>query len=110
MQEKIDLLKARIRYLEAEIDRMKPKSDRLVTVSGDGLQPELDKAMEEIFHDIQSRAATYHDLLLFIRPQQSPSATFDPDKIRINYGGKWVDFRDGKIILRNENGERIGEF
>ena len=49
-------------------------------------------------------------LELYIRPQQSPAVIFDPDKIRINYAGKWVDFRKGKILIRNQNGEQIGEF
>lgn len=49
-------------------------------------------------------------LELYIRPQQSPAAIFEPNQIRINYSGKWVDFRDGKILIHNENGERIGEF
>ena len=52
-------------YLKVEHSLL--HENRLITVSGDGLAPHLEKAMLEIFGEIQRRAAEEKPSVLFAR-------------------------------------------
>lgn len=43
------------------------------------------------------------NVLIFIRPGDNPVKITHDKNIRINYGGRFVDFRDGKLRVTDEN-------
>lgn len=42
-------------------------------------------------------------VMIFIRPKESPVITGNDKDIRIAYGNIWIDFRDGKILIKSED-------
>jgi len=43
------------------------------------------------------------NVMIFIRPQESPTFTVEDKDVRISYGNQWIDFRDGKVLIRSED-------
>lgn len=41
-------------------------------------------------------------VMVFRRPKESPYLIIKPEDIRIAYKGFWVDFRDGKILIKSD--------
>ena len=39
---------------------------------------------------------------IYIKPYEGPTYTTDDHDTRINYAGQWVDFRDGRVIVRKD--------
>lgn len=44
-------------------------------------------------------------VVVFIRPKVSPQFTLRSEQIRVAYGCNWVDFRDGRVLVRDEAGK-----
>lgn len=42
------------------------------------------------------------NVLVFIKPQESPVISELPENINFNYGSKWVYFRNGEVIVNDE--------
>jgi hypothetical protein len=39
---------------------------------------------------------------IYLRPQESPAMVVPDENLRLNYKDYWIDFRQGKIILRSD--------
>lgn len=48
-----------------------------------------------------------NEVMVFIKPLESPFVAVSDTNIRVAYGKYWIDFRDGEILVRDEKGTAI---
>ena len=46
---------------------------------------------------------------IYVKPYDAPIWTAYERDCRVYYAGQWVDFRDGRVVVRNDAGESLAD-
>jgi hypothetical protein len=44
---------------------------------------------------------------IYIRPTEDPDTVLKDTDVRLYYAGKWIDFRDNTMVIRNDAGDTL---